>query len=279
MRELVIAPPFTGYEGTDGYVPPEDDEYVIVEVDYGKAELWTAYSYGRDPQMLEDLLSGDYHTVVAADVFAVPIEEVDGDQRNIAKRTSFGILYDVEANTLGKLTKSHPKDAQRRIDRWNNRNKVHHQWAKDIQYQISETGEVQTKTGRKRRIIILGNAVRAAKQAVNYPIQSTSSDVVLDSAIEMHPKLKKIGSHILFTVHDSIVTKCLKSRLQEHCQIMHDAMTARRFSGVVPIPIEVKIGGSWGIVKGVHDCSEEHKDNPYGIDLGGKCLWTWDMSI
>lgn len=277
MRQLIIPPPYEGYEGTDGYIPPEDDEYVIVEVDYGKAELWMAYNYSRDPQMLKDLLSGDYHTVIAADVFKTTMELVDGDQRNTAKRVSFGILYDVEANTLSKQTKSTKEDAQQRIDIWNKRNKVHHEWALETQRLIREHGEIATKTGRKRRIVILGNTVRAEKQAVNFPIQSTSSDVVIDSAVEMHPKLKAIGSHILFTVHDSIVTKALRSRLQEHCKIMHDVMTARRFPNVVPIPIEIKIGPNWGQVKGVHDCSEVFKKNPYGIDLGEKCLWNWDM--
>lgn len=268
MRKLIIPPPYEIYEGTDDYVPPEDDDYIIVEVDYGKQELWVAYSYSHDPQMLDDLLSGDYHTVVAADVFQKIQDEITGDDRNTGKRVTFGILYDIEAAGLATQTKSELVVAQQRIDRWNNRNKVHHEWALETQAQIRETGEIITKIGRKRRIVILGSTVRAEKQAVNFPVQSTGSDIVLDAAIEMHPKLKAIGSHILFTVHDSIVTKCLRSRLNEHCKIMHDIMTAKRFPGVVPIPIEIKLGSSWGDVKGVHEC-DNRKPNKLEIP----CDW------
>jgi uracil-DNA glycosylase family 4 len=285
LRELIIPPPFTGYEGTDDYVCPEDDEYVIVEVDYGKAELWMAYSYSRDPQMLQDLLSGDYHTNVAMDIYEKQREEVTGDDRTWAKRTSFGILYDIEENTLAKLTRSDAITSRGRISRWFERNKAYYKWFKDTQKQILKTGELVSKTGRKRRIIVLGNAHRAVKQAVNYPIQSTSSDVVLKAATKIHPRLKKIGSHLLFTVHDSIVTKALKSRLIEHCQIMHEEMTRVHFEGVVPIPVEIKVGTSWGTVKGIHDCAEAstHKlnvgNNMYNINMGGHCLYEYYTNV
>lgn len=281
LRHLVKVPTFTGYEGTDGYIPPKDDRYVLVEVDVGKAELWQAYGYSRDPQMLEDLLSGDYHRRVGGDIYNKPIELVTGDERGWAKRTTFGILYLVEEVTLGKLTNSTPLEARIRIKRWGERNKVYTKWSLDTQKQILRTGELTSKTDRKRRIIILGNAHRAAKQAVNFPIQSTSSDVVLDSAVRMHPKLKAIGGHILFTVHDSIVTKALLSRLEEHVKIMHDEMIAEAFPGVVAMPVEVKIGTTWGNVKGVHDCAESptHKENignnPYSLNMGGHCLYDY----
>jgi uracil-DNA glycosylase family 4 len=280
MRTLICAPPFEGYEGTDGYECPEDEEYVIVEVDFGKAELWVAQSYSEDQQMLADLLSGDYHTNVAMDIYQKSRDQITGDDRTWAKRTSFGILYDIEEETLGKLTKSHPLDARDRIDRWNRRNADYHKWALSIQRQIKATGELVSKTGRKRRIIILGSAIRAIKQAINYPIQSTSSDVVLKSAVQMHPRIKRIGGHVLFTVHDSIVTKALKSRLQEHCQIMHDVMIANHFEGVKSIPVEVKVGSNWGTVKGVHDCTEKLKPSPYSeyVNLENICNW-WGKHV
>lgn len=280
MRRLIKAPPFEGYEGTDCYQCKADEEYVIVEADYGKAELWVAQSYSNDEQMLEDLLSGDYHTNVAMDIYQKRREDVTGDDRTWAKRTSFGIIYDIEKDTLSKLTKSTPFEAQERINRWNKRNAAYHKWALGIQRQIVANGEVVSVTGRKRRIPILGNAHRAAKQAVNFPIQSTSNDIVLDSAIQIHPKLRQIGSHLLFTVHDSIVTKALKSRLREHCQIMHDIMIAPHFSGIRPIPVEIKVGSSWGTVKGVHDCAErpDHRVNNHPEfmmrDMAESCTWT-----
>lgn len=284
MRMLIKAPPFEGYEGTDGYVCPDDEEYVIVEIDYGKAELWVAQSYSNDPIMLADLLSGDYHTNVAMDIYEKAREQVTKDDRTWAKRTSFGIIYDIEEYTLSTLTNSTPLEARERINRWNARNKEYHSWSLDIQQHIRQHGEIVSKTGRKRRIVVLGNDHRTLKQAVNFPIQSTSNDIVLDSAINIHPKIKRIGGHLLFTMHDSIITKALKSRLREHCQIMHDEMIRQHFDGIRPIPVEIKIGTHWGNVEGVHDCAEKPDDKVNNSkvypmrEMAETCTWagrTW----
>jgi DNA polymerase-1 len=40
---------------------PTSSNYIIVEADYSKSEIWGAYCHSKDPQMLIDLLSGDYH--------------------------------------------------------------------------------------------------------------------------------------------------------------------------------------------------------------------------
>jgi DNA polymerase-1 len=263
MRELVIP------------VPSDDpnDPTIIVEVDYGKAEIWQAYSYSQDPQIYEDLMSGDYHRSVAAFVKKKPISEITSQERDVFKKVNFGVLYDMEPPTLSKRINDTVVVAADYIQGYFRRNKGYRKWFLDTQAAIKREGELVSLTGRKRRIIILGSAVRAVKQAVNFPIQSTASDCVLDSAVEVHHKLKEIGSHILFTVHDSIVAQTKRSKLEQTVRIMHDAMIAERFPGVSKMPVEVKVGTSWGTVKGIHDCTEHDKPNQYGISLESICLW------
>lgn len=257
-------------------VPDLNDEMIMIEADYGKAELWTAACVSNDHQMYEDLKSGDYHTRVAASIKDKPIEEVNKDDRDDSKRVSFGVLYDREAPSLAKALKISVPQAQSYINGFHTRNASYSSWFKNTQNRVRTEGELVTITGRKRRLIVIGSAVRVLKQAVNFPIQSTANDVLLDSAVEIHPKLRALGGHILFTVHDSIVSEVPKSKLLEAIKIIHDAMTAERFPGMVRLPVEIKVGKNWGQNKELHDCAvsvEKQKDNIYGIEKWGRCLY------
>lgn len=264
LRELFCATP----DNTNG-----EDPWVLIDADLGKAEIWTAYTYSRDPQMYTDLTGGDYHTDTATTVMEIPREQVTKQDRVNMKRVTFGVMYYREAKSLSKKNggiDSTVATAQKYINRFFQRNHVYYEWFLNAIKSIKDTGEIISKTGRKRRIIILGNEARAAKQAVNNPIQSTANDVLLDAAIEIHPKIKAIGGHIVLTVHDAIVVEVRQSRSEEAFQIIHDSMTAQRFDGVVPIPVEIKMGNSWGSTKEYHDCSKSADKNRWG---GGMCLW------
>lgn len=281
LRRLFIASPIEWIREFHSMyslpMPPESEtEYVIIEADYGKAELWTAANVSNDPQMFEDLKSGDYHTKVAASIKEKPIEEVTKDDRDVSKRVSFGVLYDMESKTLGELIKVSRSVAQGYIVAFHKRNKIYSEWFKRTQQSVRRSGELVTVTGRKRRIIVLGSAIRALKQAVNFPIQSVANDVLQDAALEIHPKIKALAGHILFTVHDSIISEVPKSKVSEAVQIIHDAMTAKRFEGMVQLPVEIKIGSNWGEAKEVHDCSAEaskQKSNSYDVPAFGRCLY------
>lgn len=275
LRRMFTRSPITfvrDFNTIMGYpVPDEDDEMVLIESDYGKAELWMAYAVSGDQTMYKSLISADYHKLVAAEsIFHIPYERVTGNHKLIAKRVNFGILYDIEEVSLSKLTKTSVIEARQFIAGVRKRNAEYERWARETQRQIQQTGELVTKSGRKRRIIILGNAVRALKQAVNFPIQSTTSDVVLSATIELHDKLTKLGGHLLFTVHDSILSEVPRSRLSEALQLIHDTMTKSFFDGVPPFPVEIKVGINWGATEAYHDCALEASKNKV---LGGKCLW------
>ena len=71
---------------------PTDSRFIIVEADYSKSEIWGAYCHSKDPQMLSDLLSGDYHSQVASSVFNKPVSEVTKLERSHAKTVTFGRL-------------------------------------------------------------------------------------------------------------------------------------------------------------------------------------------
>src|SRR5205807_8542736 len=62
--------------------------------DYSQIELRIAAHLSGDPKMLAAFAAGqDIHTATAAAVFKVPIEQVDPNQRRLAKVANFGSIY------------------------------------------------------------------------------------------------------------------------------------------------------------------------------------------
>lgn len=233
---------------------------VVIEADYAKAEVWMAHYYSGDPQIYDDLCSGDYHRMVAASVYHLSPEQVNDWQRSETKKIVFGTMYGMEEGSMADRTQSTPEEARAFLNAYFERNSKYTAWTKEIHRLIEEEGELVTLTGRKRRFILTGarSDYRAYKQGVNFPIQSTSSDVTMISAIELGPKLEELDAYIMITVYDSIVVDAPLENLEAVMNLMHSVMTASKFPPHnIYVPIEFKIGKNWGAAKGFHECEKD----------------------
>jgi DNA polymerase I-like protein with 3'-5' exonuclease and polymerase domains len=76
-------------------------------------------------------------------------------------------------------------------------------------WELNTFGLVETYFGRRRRFAVKGATgylrSRAERQGVNFKIQSTSSDIVLNCLINVEkPLINELRGRLLLTVHDSI---------------------------------------------------------------------------
>src|SRR4030081_1015669 len=68
--------------------------HVMVSADYSQIELRIAAHLSGDPMLLGAFAAGPgLHTATAAAVFKIPIEDVDPNQRRLAKVANFGSIY------------------------------------------------------------------------------------------------------------------------------------------------------------------------------------------
>jgi len=137
----------------------------FLELDFNAAELRTLLGLLGEAQPEQDM-----HTWISESVFA---NKFDRDQ---TKKKVFAWLYN-------------PKSQNKKLNQYLNREKVHQQ------YYIN--GEVHTPFGR--------DIAAPEEKAVNYLIQSTSSDMLLTSAMNTDKLLKGKKSFLSFCIHDSIV--------------------------------------------------------------------------
>jgi len=69
-------------------------DHVMVSADYSQIELRIAAHLSGDPKLLGAFAAGqDIHTATAAAVFKIPLEQVNPDQRRLAKVANFGSIY------------------------------------------------------------------------------------------------------------------------------------------------------------------------------------------
>ncbi|HEY4027382.1 MAG TPA: DNA polymerase I, partial [Candidatus Dormibacteraeota bacterium] len=117
--------------------------HALFAVDYSQIELRVAAHLSEDPQMLAAFQAGnDIHAATAARVFKVPLEQVDPNQRRLAKVANFGSIYGQGEYGLSQQL-SIPGDEARAFlkEYWSTYGRLK-EWLDDLRVKAREEGVV-----------------------------------------------------------------------------------------------------------------------------------------
>src|SRR5690606_566094 len=79
------------------------DGWTVVAADYSQIELRIMAHLSGDPGLLAAFHGNqDVHRATAAEVFGIPLEQVDANQRRAAKAINFGLMYGMSAFGLAR---------------------------------------------------------------------------------------------------------------------------------------------------------------------------------
>ena len=245
----------------DCFIPEEG--WWFVQADYAQVELRIAALVAQEENMLEAFREGkDLHRLMASEIAGVEPHLVTPAQRQQAKAVNFGFLYGMGApkfvdhalDDYGVVFTLEEAQAVRGLffKKWPRLAEWHEEQRRTAHTQ----GYIRTAIGRRRRLPDLdskmkGKVAAAERQAINAPIQSFASDLMLLSIIELDrnpsPHRKVVG-----TVHDSLLAELRGGHVREEVQAIADAMlyppVERLFGASLDVPLEVEflIGTSWG---------------------------------
>jgi len=232
------------------FVPREG--HVLVDADYSQIELRVLAHIADDPVMQRSFIEGeDIHTVTAAQVFGVALEDVTPLQRRHAKAVNFGIVYGISEFSLSEDIGVTRWEARDYIDNYLAHYSGVRQYMKQVVVDARESGFTQTMFGRKRYIPELTSSnfnIRqgAERMALNTPIQGTAADLIklamirVDAALrEEYPQAK-----LLLQVHDELIVESPEDIAPEVAKVVSREME-RIASLKVPLTAEAKIGKSW----------------------------------
>ena len=232
------------------FVAPEG--YVLMAADYSQIELRIMAHLSADEGLLSAFADGrDIHQATAAEVFSVPVDQVNADQRRSAKAINFGLMYGMSAFGLAKQLGISRGEAQEYVDLYFDRYPAVRRFMDSIREQAHEAGYVETVFGRRLYLpdINSRNGQRrqyAERSAINAPMQGTAADIIKRAMIDVQAWLdsKKPPATMIMQVHDELVFELAADQADELkadiCELMTSAADLR-----VPLVVDAERGANW----------------------------------
>ncbi len=229
-----------------------EDGYRLLAADYSQIELRIMAHLSADEGLLYAFDNGlDVHKATAAEVFGVPLEAVESDQRRSAKAINFGLIYGMSAFGLAKQLDIGRGEAQSYINLYFERYPGVKQYMDDTRALAKEQGYVETVLGRRLYLpdINARNAQMrnyAERTAINAPMQGTAADIIKHAMINVNAWLVKeeIDARIIMQVHDELVLEVKAGELDSVGEqvklLMADSAKLK-----VPLEVDVGAGNSW----------------------------------
>ncbi|MFP2963864.1 DNA polymerase I [Myxococcus sp. 1LA] len=224
----------------------------LVSADYSQVELRLLAHIANDPVLIEAFLHDeDIHTRTAAEVFGVAKEQVDREQRRVAKMVNFGIAYGLSPHGLGARLGIAQDVARDIIERYFTRYAGIKRYLEETVNVARKTGYVETLYGRRRYMADLnsknrGVAQAAERAAINMPIQGTAADLIKKAmlAVDAALKAQKLSTRMLLQVHDELLFEAPDAEVEQV-----KALAVKAMSSVadlkVPLKVDVGAGRSW----------------------------------
>lgn len=238
-----------GREVRRGFVAAPGSRFVAA--DYSQIELRVLAHFTQDENLVKTFQEGrDIHAATASQLYGVPIDKVDRNQRRVAKTTVFGVIYGISAFGLAPRIGASRDEARRLIDELFENFPGIRRYIDDTLASGRAEGYVQSLFGRRRMMADLkvsGPRRQAAeREAINAPIQATAADIMKIAMIRVDEALRSSGmkTRLLLQVHDELILEApedeVDATVELVCKAMEEAFTLR-----VPLKVEVEVGTNW----------------------------------
>lgn len=248
MRSLIGAPP----------------GWVLLQADYSQIELRIAAMMANEDRMLRQYANReDLHMLRAIKMTGRLQEDITKEERSRAKPVSFGFIYGMGHYKFVKFAFDQYDIVYTEAEAKSVRDGFFEDyprlvtWHRTMRAVARRYHQVRSPMGRVRHLpdmLSLDEMVRgdAERQAINSPVQTTASDIMLDSLIELDATLPEDEVRIVFSVHDAIGFYIREGKQEEWAPYIKETMEDmdrihRRYGAeiTVPIVVDLECGYHW----------------------------------
>ena len=234
----------------EAFIPAEGCK--LLSADYSQIELRIMAHIAEDENLMAAFAAGkDVHQATASEIFGIPLDQVNSEQRRYAKVINFGLIYGMSAFGLAGNLGIERSAAQNYIAKYFDRYPGVAQYMERTRLAAREHGYVETVFGRRLWLpeIKGSNGPRrqgAERAAINAPMQGTAADLIKLAMIAVEAWLEKeqLKTRMLLQVHDELVfdvpideIELLKAKLPD---LMCNVAQLK-----VPLLVSVGIGDNW----------------------------------
>ena len=236
------------------FIAPKNSK--ILAADYSQIELRIMAHLSSDKGLLTAFAEGkDIHQATAADIFEVPLDQVEVNQRRAAKAVNFGLIYGMSAFGLAKQLKVSRTEAAEYVKRYFMRYPGVKDYMEDTREKAKELGYVETLFGRRLYLpnINARNGMlrqHAERTAINAPMQGTAADIIKLSMISVNDWLREAhltgvsNTKMIMQVHDELVFEVPDDELDRVEKTVIDRMVNAATLNV-PLVVDTGIGINW----------------------------------
>ncbi|HEY3081420.1 MAG TPA: DNA polymerase I [Chloroflexota bacterium] len=225
---------------------------VLLAADYSQVELRILAHITRDEALLQAFSEGqDVHRVTASRIFGVPLDQVNPDQRRLAKVVNYGIAYGLGDYGLSVQAGIGRQEAGQFIRSYLERHSGIARYIQDVKLEAAKKGYVETLLGRRIQIPEIASpnrGIRAAaeRRAINAPIQGSNADFMklAMSRVDQAMRERGLKSRMILQVHDELVFEALEGEIEPLGAIAREKM-AGAYELDPPLEVEIKVGQNW----------------------------------
>ncbi|MDE1884354.1 MAG: DNA polymerase I [Xanthomonadaceae bacterium] len=228
------------------------DGMKILAADYSQIELRIMAHLSGDTGLLAAFHGNqDVHRATAAEVFGVPQDHVDANQRRAAKAINFGLMYGMSAWGLARQLGIDRAEANAYVKTYFERYPGVRDFMEQIREKARRDGYVETLFGRRLYLNEIhsrnqGLRAGAERAAINAPMQGTAADIIKRAMIAVDAWLHTLDgtARMIMQVHDELVFEVREDRIDEITSGVRERMSsAAKLS--VPLIVDIGIGANW----------------------------------
>jgi DNA polymerase I-like protein with 3'-5' exonuclease and polymerase domains len=252
-----------------------DMGYVLIVADYDQIELRCLAYEAQERNMIEIFQEGrDIHREAAAAAMRIDASEVTAEERQVGKTLNFATSYGAGPGRIAMVAGTTMQEGQQFLDRYYAQFPQLKRWKGTVLREARQRGDradaarppsvVIPPFGRVRRLPDLfivdpdeeWRKWRAERQAINAVIQGFASYITKMAMWDLYFTLDPDVAHMVVQVHDEIVLRVRKSRVDEVLPLVTSTMSSIRGTdgqpilGDIPLVVSAETGYTWAEAKG-----------------------------
>lgn len=230
----------------------EGNTFIIC--DYGQQELRLLADFSQDKTLQEVFNSGlDMHIATAARIFNKSIEDVNPDDRELAKRMNYLLTYGGGAKKFSELAGIPEDEAQATIDAYFKGFKGVKRWMNYQQAQVLNTRQSRSLYNRMTKYEFDYDNFRersgVQRNASNMPLQASAADILKRVLRLFYDAVKPYNNKIkvVNVVHDELIVETALELLETAKELLKSTMQQAWIENIksVGIDTEVKVTPCW----------------------------------
>jgi len=224
----------------------------ILSFDYSQIELRVMAIMSRDETLKDIFINGeDVHNQTAITITGKSVEELNRDDRRVAKVINFGILYGMKPFGVSNAAEISVADATNFIKKYFESFSGVKKYINELLNRVEQNGYSITKFGRKRPIKEIYSSNRNIKEhgkrtAISSVIQGTAADIIKLAMIKVYQFMKKenLQSKLILQIHDELLFEVTSKEKELIINKIKDIMESV-IGDEIPLTTEYGFGNNW----------------------------------